>query len=98
MCIFIQAVSEDENRHSLSVAYDLDGRTLAAELHDRLVQCTHRGDAPEVGAAHVDVNLVDDLLVVEGIGEAVDTRDEHLPNSLIRANAPLLLCDLLNKL
>lgn len=45
----------------------------------RLVQGAHSDDVPEVGAAHVDADLVDDFLVIKGVGEAVGAGKEHLP-------------------
>ncbi len=46
-------------------ANQFDRGALATEFDDHLVECTDRGDVPEVRLADVDTDLLDGLLEIE---------------------------------
>jgi hypothetical protein len=81
----------DHGRAGLVEADDLHLGALAAELDHHLVQGADGGDVPEVGAADVDADLLDDLLEVEGRDEALGGGKEHLADDAVGAHAALVL-------
>src|SRR5690606_27967078 len=89
--LVVHAELVDHRRARLVHAAHLHFRAFAPELQHDLVERAHRRDVPEMGATHVDADLVDHFLVVEGVGKALGRSEEDLSQHLVVAHAAVVL-------
>ena len=73
-------------------ADDLNLGAFTSKLDHNLIQCADCRDVPEMRSTHVDVNLVDDLLVIKDLGEAIRTREKYLAVYRLSTRPALIAC------
>ena len=71
-------------------AYDLNLGAFTPKLDYNFIERADSRNVPEVRSTHVDINLVDYLLIIKDLGEAVCTREKYLPVNRVSTRPALI--------